>query len=81
MFYTIGMDVATVEKTVTVSPKYQIVIPKLVREAMGILPGQKLRFLAFDGQIHLVPVRPLKSLMGSLKGMPIHFEREKEDRY
>jgi len=61
---------------VTVSPKYQVVIPKDVRERLGIRPGQKVEVFAIGGRIELVPVRPIKELRGILKGMNPNFERE-----
>ncbi len=66
-------------ETVTVSSKYQIVIPKEVREAMGIRPGQKLRVVPTGEQIRLVPDKPISAYRGILRGMDTHIERE-EDR-
>jgi len=62
--------------TVTVSPKFQVVIPKEIREQMHLKPGQKLQAMAFEGRIQLIPVRPTKELRGFLKGMNPDFERE-----
>ena len=53
--------------TVTVSPKYQVVIPSEVRERMKLKPGQKLAVVEKDGVVHLVPVRPLKEMRGFTK--------------
>lgn len=55
---------------ITVSPKYQIVIPKDVRKALRIKPGQKLEVLAYGGSIRLVPVPSLEKLEGCAKGIP-----------
>ncbi len=55
--------------TVTVSPKYQVVIPSEVRERMKLKPGQKLAVVEKDGVVHLVPVRPLKEMRGFAKGV------------
>jgi AbrB family looped-hinge helix DNA binding protein len=63
-------------KPVTVSPKFQIVIPEEVRESQGIQPGQKVRVIVFDGSIHIVPLRPLEEMEGILKGVVNDFERE-----
>lgn len=63
-------------QAVTVSPKFQVVIPLVVREAMGLVPGQKLQVLYFDNRIELIPVRPAKELRGLLRGIPNDFERE-----
>jgi AbrB family looped-hinge helix DNA binding protein len=61
---------------VTVSPKYQIVIPRRIRELMKIRPGQKLIMVAEERSIRLVPERPIKEMEGFLKGIPDEFERE-----
>jgi AbrB family looped-hinge helix DNA binding protein len=55
--------------TVTVSPKFQVVIPRAVREKLGLKPGQKLQVLADNNQVILIPVRPIHAARGSLKGM------------
>ncbi|HPD14856.1 MAG TPA: AbrB/MazE/SpoVT family DNA-binding domain-containing protein [Planctomycetota bacterium] len=65
---------------VTVSPKYQIVIPKEIREPMGIRPGQKIQMMRLRGHVVLVPVRDIGEMRGFLKGMNTDFEREEEDR-
>ena len=65
---------------VTVSPKYQIVIPKLIRERIRILPGQQLQVICFDDRIELVPVRPMHEMRGFLKGLDASFERDEADR-
>ena len=61
---------------VTVSSKFQIVIPAEIREKLKIRPGQQLTVLDWGGAIKLVPVRPLSELRGVLKGVPNDFERE-----
>ena len=62
--------------TVTVSSKYQVVIPKDVRERLQIRPGQKVEAFAIGGRVELVPVRPISEMRGFLKGMDPNFERE-----
>lgn len=62
--------------TVTISSKYQVVIPKDVRERLRIRPGQKVEAFAIAGRIELVPIRPLSEMRGYLKGMDSSFERE-----
>jgi AbrB family looped-hinge helix DNA binding protein len=62
--------------TVTVSSKYQVVIPKDVRERLQIQPGQKVEAFAIGGRIELVPVRPISEMRGFLRGMDPNFERE-----
>lgn len=63
-------------ETVTVSPKFQIVIPKIVREKLKIKPGQKLQVLQFGNKIEFIPVRDVKELRGFLKGIDTNMERE-----
>jgi len=66
-------------QVVTVSPKYQIVIPKAVREALDLQPGQKIQVVEYDGRIELIPERDIKDLRGFLKGIDTAFKRE-DDR-
>lgn len=61
---------------VTVSPKYQVVIPKEIREEMDIKPGQKVQMMIFKGNIVLVPLRPIEELRGFLKGIDTTVERD-----
>ncbi|RLE33770.1 MAG: AbrB family transcriptional regulator [Acidobacteria bacterium] len=63
-------------QTVTVSPKFQIVIPKLIRDALHLRPGQKLKIMEFDGRIELIPDRTISELHGFLKGINTDFIRE-----
>jgi AbrB family looped-hinge helix DNA binding protein len=63
-------------QTVTVSPKFQIVIPKSIRKSMGLLPGQKLKVIENEGRIELIPDRDISELKGYLKGINTDFERE-----
>ncbi|CAN5357951.1 hypothetical protein BH23GEM4_BH23GEM4_00230 [soil metagenome] len=65
---------------VTVSSKYQVVIPREVREQLDIRPGQRMEVIVLDGLIHIVPVRPIEEYRGWLKGMENTFERDEEDR-
>jgi AbrB family looped-hinge helix DNA binding protein len=65
-------------QTVTVSPKYQIVIPKEIREALKLRPGQKMRVIEYDGRIELIPDRDISELRGFLKGINTRVEREKD---
>jgi len=66
--------------TTTISPKFQIVIPKDVREKLHLCPQQRLQVVEKSGVITLVPEVPLKNLKGSLKGMSKADIREKKDR-
>jgi AbrB family looped-hinge helix DNA binding protein len=62
--------------TITVSSKYQIVIPLKIREALDIKPGEKLHAIEYRGRIELVPVRPAKAARGSLKGIDTNVPRD-----
>ena len=64
---------------VTVSPKYQIVIPKEIRESMGIVSGQKVQITSYQGRIELIPLKPMKEMRGFLKGIDTTVLRD-EDR-
>ena len=66
-------------QTVTVSPKFQVVIPKSVRETLQLRPGQKMQVVEYEGRIELIPERDIKELRGFLKGINTKFDRE-EDR-
>jgi len=62
--------------SVTVSPKFQVVIPKEVRESMGIVSGQKIQMLTYRNRIELIPIKPMKKLKGFLKGIDTGIERD-----
>jgi AbrB family looped-hinge helix DNA binding protein len=66
---------------ITLSSKYQIVIPKAVRELVGWKPGDKLVPLVKGKHVTLVPLRPLESLYGIAKGVQIGPIEEEDDRY
>lgn len=62
--------------TVTLSPKFQVVIPKDIREQLGLSPGQKIHAVIHGDRIELIPLRPLKELRGFLKGIDTRVKRE-----
>jgi len=64
--------------SVTVSPKFQVVIPQSVRQAMGLMPGAKLQVVHFQDRIEMIPVRSSKSLRGSLRGIDTSVPRERD---
>ncbi len=66
--------------TVTVSSKYQVVIPKRVRESANIKPGTKIQMVEVNGIIQMVPVKPIQEMKGYFKGREITYKREKKDR-
>lgn len=61
---------------VTISPKFQVVIPLEIREALGLKPGQKVHAMEIDGRIELVPVRSARELRGFLKGLDSRVPRD-----
>lgn len=64
--------------TVTVTSKFQVIIPQKVREMLHVKAGQKMRVLAYDNQLVLIPVRPIQEARGSLKGINTDVEREEK---
>ncbi len=65
-------------QTVTVSPKYQVVIPKEIRDTLQLRPGQKMRVIEYDGRIEMIPDRDIAELRGFLKGIDTDIQREKD---
>lgn len=63
---------------VTISPKFQVVIPREIRERLGLEPGQKVQALAYDNRIEFIPVRALKSMRGFLRGIDTTVRRAKD---
>jgi AbrB family looped-hinge helix DNA binding protein len=66
--------------TVTISSKFQMVIPRAIREKWNIKPGQKVRLIVYGNHLEVVPVRDIREARGFLKGMSSDIEREEEDR-
>jgi AbrB family looped-hinge helix DNA binding protein len=64
--------------TVKVSPKFQVVIPKTVRERLSIRPGQRLQILQFSDRIEFVLLQKIKRMRGFLKGIKTDVRREKD---
>lgn len=65
-------------QSITVSPKFQVVIPLSVRKALGLVPGIKLQVFQFEDRIELIPVRSAKSLRGALAGIDTQVPRERD---
>jgi AbrB family looped-hinge helix DNA binding protein len=59
-----------------ISPKYQVVIPKPIREKLHLSPGQLIRAIVYNNRIELIPIRPIREMRGFLKGMDTTVERE-----
>jgi AbrB family looped-hinge helix DNA binding protein len=64
--------------TAVLSTKFQIVIPKMVRETMNINSGLKFEIISYGDRIELIPIKSLKELRGSLKGINTNIKREKD---
>ena len=63
---------------VTISPKFQVVIPQAVRETMRLVPGTKLQVMQYEDRIEMIPIRSSKSLRGSLRGIDTSVPRERD---
>ena len=61
---------------ITISPKFQIVIPKAIREMLGLRPGQKVQAIAYEDRIELIPIRRMREMRGFLRGIDTAVERE-----
>ncbi|RJR19616.1 MAG: AbrB/MazE/SpoVT family DNA-binding domain-containing protein [Nitrospiraceae bacterium] len=62
----------------TISPKYQVVIPRELRESLNLKPGEKVEFIQYENRIEMIPVRDIKKMRGFLKGIDTTVEREKD---
>jgi AbrB family looped-hinge helix DNA binding protein len=65
--------------TVTISTKFQVVIPREIRDALGLIPGQRVQALRFGDRIELIPIRPVTALRGMLRGIDTTVDRD-DDR-
>jgi AbrB family looped-hinge helix DNA binding protein len=63
---------------VTISPKYQVVIPRSVRERLNLQPGQQVQVIPYENRIEFIPLRPARDLRGFLRGMGTEIERESD---
>ena len=66
--------------TVTVSPKYQVVIPQAIRKSLGLQPGQKVQAILYENRIELIPIKPMASMRGFLKGIDTSIKHEVDRR-
>jgi AbrB family looped-hinge helix DNA binding protein len=65
-------------EAVTLSPKFQVVIPRAVREKLHLVAGQKMQVMAYGNRIELIPEREINEMRGFLKGLDTTVEREKD---
>jgi AbrB family looped-hinge helix DNA binding protein len=66
---------------VTLSSKFQVVIPRDVREKLNLMPGQKIVVIEKDGVLHLIPQKPMKEMRGFAKNINTQDLRDEEDRF
>ena len=64
--------------TVIISPKYQVVIPKEIRDALHLQPGEKLQVFRYQNRLEFVPTKDVKKMRGFLKGIDTKIERDKD---
>ncbi len=64
--------------TVTISPKFQVVIPKEIRARLKLRAGQKVHAMVYENRIELVPVKPARELRGFLRGIDATVPRERD---
>ena len=65
-------------ETVKVSPKFRVVIPRKIRESLGIRPGQRIQVLAYEGRVEFIPLRRMKQMRGFLRGIDTTVERDQD---
>jgi len=65
-------------KTVTVSPKYQVVIPKEIRDPLHIMPGEKMQVLQYENRLELIPVKNIRNMRGFVKGIDTTVKRDRD---
>ncbi len=66
-------------EAVKISPKFQVVIPKKVRESLQLKPGQQMQVIEYGNRVELIPAKSVESMRGFMKGIKTEFKRE-EDR-
>ncbi|MEX0828116.1 MAG: AbrB/MazE/SpoVT family DNA-binding domain-containing protein [Haliea sp.] len=64
--------------TVTVSPKFQVVIPREIRESLGLKPGMKVQVVQFENRIEYIPQEKIKNARGFLRGIDTRVARDKD---
>lgn len=65
-------------QTVTLSPKFQLVVPLAVRESLKLVPGAKMQVVQFDNRVEFIPVQPASALRGTLRGIDTTIARDAE---
>ncbi len=65
-------------ESVKVSPKFQVVIPRSIRESLKIKPGERIHVLQYENRIEYIPERKMKSMRGFLKGIDTSVKRDQD---
>lgn len=65
-------------ETVTISPKFQIVIPSKIRDSLKLKPGLKVQVLIYGNRIELIPLKKISEMRGFLEGIGTEIEREQD---
>ncbi|MEN8135375.1 MAG: AbrB/MazE/SpoVT family DNA-binding domain-containing protein [Thermodesulfobacteriota bacterium] len=65
-------------EAVKISPKYQVVIPKKIRDSLHLKPGQKMQVIEYGNRIELIPTKNIREMRGFLKGIDTKFDREQD---
>lgn len=65
-------------ETVTVSPKFQVVIPRAIRQSLDIRPGQKVQIIRYGNRIEIIPLRTIQEARGFLRGIDTSVDRERD---
>jgi AbrB family looped-hinge helix DNA binding protein len=73
-YYNMSIDM----DTVTLSPKFQVVIPQAIREALQLAPGEKFRVMRYGDRVELIRVKKIKDLRGFARGMNTTIHRERD---
>jgi AbrB family looped-hinge helix DNA binding protein len=76
--YFMNKDRSFFMETVTVSPKFRVVIPRSIREKLQIEVGRKVHAIALQDRVELIPVRPVRSMRGFLKGLDTRITRDSD---
>jgi len=77
-YYKLCIDRKTDMQTVKISPKYQVVIPKDVRNAMNLKPGQQIQILQYQDRIEMIPQKDISDMRGFLNGINTEINRESD---
>ena len=64
--------------TVTISSKFQVVIPQEIRKAFPIHPGEKFEVVPYENRLELIPLKPIEEMKGFLKGIKMPFKRQRD---